>query len=143
MLVFLTRLGLQLCGLPNCRCVRLVAGLPNVGFKSGLHLDDTIYVNSKAFFLIGLNDFLLVIFYPSYSSKFDFYPSMFPRVFQEEKGASLTSASNSTLRARQSLFLAVSFARNVTRSGGACSLEIWQFDETWNLIKFCKRVQKG
>ena len=33
---------------------------------------------------------------------------MFPRVFQEEKGASLTAASNSTLRARQSLFLAQS-----------------------------------
>ena len=75
LLVFLTRLGLHLCGLPNCRCVRLVAGLPNVGFKSGLDLDDTIFVNSKAFFLIGLNDFLLVIFYPSYSSKFDFYLS--------------------------------------------------------------------
>jgi len=75
MLVFLTRLGLQLCGLPNCRCVRLVAGLPDVGFKSGLDLDDTIFVNSKAFLLIGLNDFLLVIFYPSYSSKFDFYLS--------------------------------------------------------------------
>jgi len=28
------------------------------------------------------------------------------------------------------------------RVGSARSLKIWQFDETWNLIKFCKRVQK-
>ena len=29
------------------------------------------------------------------------------------------------------------------RVGSARSLKIWQFDETWNLLKFCKRVQKN